>query len=585
MANSFHIVFPFQKIDREQRIVTGIATADNVDYEDDRISFEGSLDAFSNWIGNIREMHSPIAVGKLVDYRPVPVNYRGRIYNGIEVSVYISRGAEDTWQKILDGTLRGFSIGGRSVDAEMEYDEELQRQVRVIKEYILGELSVVDNPCNPAGMFTMVKMMPDGSLEYCEEHYEEDDDSDLFDKAIADIDLTPTDSMAAAARRGLEWRQEYNRGGTAVGVARARDIANKKRLSPSTVRRMKSFFARHEVDKKAQGFNSGEDGFPSAGRIAWELWGGDPGQTWANAKDAQLDREEEKMVKSSGEQRVYFCENDQYAVFGDENKFCPICMSKMNQIGFAENFDAAIVNKMILDFMKKGGDNNMDLHDNVADDSMSNMSDLTDKQREGVLSKLGDLLFGDKEQEVASVIPNVTVNIDGSLFSKGIMTDEADEVEEIVADEAVAEEEAEEADQDATEGEAVAEDDTVEKSVEVDEESASDTLGGEEMDLNEILEKFTSVLDEKLEKVKADITAEVDGKIAKSVEEAQEATSETIEKLEDEVEKIAETGAMKKSVDADDTDEDEEVVEKSVDSFWGGKFVPTSVARELGYDS
>lgn len=583
MASSFNIVFPFQKIDREQRIVTGIATADNVDYEDDRISFEGSLDAFSSWIGNIREMHSPIAVGKLVDYRPVPVSYRGKTYNGIEVSVYISKGAEDTWQKILDGTLRGFSIGGRSMDAEMEYDEDLQRQVRVIKEYVLGELSVVDNPCNPAGMFTMVKMMPDGSLEYCEEDLDENDDSDLFDKAIADVDLTPTESMAAAARRGLEWRQEYNRGGTAVGVARARDIANRKNLSPSTVRRMKSFFARHEVDKQAEGFNSGEDGFPSAGRIAWELWGGDPGKTWANAKDAQLDREEQKMVKSAGEQRVYFCENDQYAVFGDENNVCPICASEMNQIGFAESFDAAVINKMIFNFTKEGGDNNMDLHDNVESDNMSDMSDLTDKQREGVLSKLADLLFGDKEQEVASVIPNVTVNIDGSLFSKGIMTDEAEEAEETV-EETVAEEEAEEA-TDVAEGEAVAEDDTVEKSLEVDEESASDTIGGEEMDLNEILEKFTSVLDEKLEKVKADITAEVDGKIAKSVEEAQEATSETIEKLEDEVEKIAETGAMKKSVDADDTDEDEEVVEKSVESFWGGRFVPTSVAKSLGYDS
>jgi hypothetical protein len=582
MANSFHIVFPFQKIDKEQRIVTGIATADNVDYEDDRISFEGSLNAFSSWIGNIREMHSPLAVGKLVDYRPVPVSYRGRVYNGIEVSVYISKGAEDTWQKILDGTLRGFSIGGRSLDAEMEYDEDLQRQVRVIKDYVLGELSVVDNPCNPAGMFTMVKMMPDGTLEYEQsEDFDDDDDSDLFDKAVSDVNLTPTDAMASAARRGLEWRAEYNRGGTAVGVARARDIANKKTLSPSTVRRMKSFFARHEVDKKGKGWNSGEDGFPSAGRIAWELWGGEPGKTWANSKDAQLDREE-KMVKSADEQRVYYCEKDKYAVFGDDNAVCPVCMDNMPQIGFAEAFNSEVISKMISNFEKKGGDKSMDLHDNTVGDNVSDMSDLTDKQREGVLSKLSDLLFGNKDAEVASVIPNVTVNIDGSMFSKGIMTDESDTVEEAEVEETVAE--------DAVEAEAEVvetEDDTVEKSVEVDEESASDNTGGEEMDLNEILEKFTSVLDEKLEKVKADITAEVDEKITKSVEEAQEATSETIEKLEDEIEKVADTGAVKKSVDADDdTDvDDEEVVEKSVESFWGGRFVPTSVAKALGYDS
>jgi hypothetical protein len=93
----------------------------------------------------------------------------------------------------------------------------------------------------------------------------------------------PTDAMAEEAERGLEWRREYGRGGTEVGVARARDIANKRDLSMDTVRRMASFFARHEVDKEAEGFRPGEDGYPSAGRIAWALWGGDPGQSWANA--------------------------------------------------------------------------------------------------------------------------------------------------------------------------------------------------------------------------------------------------------------------------------------------------------------
>jgi len=109
---------------------------------------------------------------------------------------------------------------------------------------------------------------------------------------FAAIDLTPTDAMAAEARRGLEWREKHNRGGTAVGVARARDISNKKSLSPDTVRRMVSYFARHEVDKQGTGFSPGEDGYPSAGRIAWALWGGDAGQSWAKAKAAQMEREE-----------------------------------------------------------------------------------------------------------------------------------------------------------------------------------------------------------------------------------------------------------------------------------------------------
>ena len=120
----------------------------------------------------------------------------------------------------------------------------------------------------------------------------------MTDKAISDIDFKPTESMAAEARRGLEGRKEFNRGGTSVGVARARDVANRTNLSPSTVKRMHSFFSRHEVDKQGQGFSPGEDGYPSAGRIAWALWGGDPGQSWARKKAAQIDRERDKAISA-----------------------------------------------------------------------------------------------------------------------------------------------------------------------------------------------------------------------------------------------------------------------------------------------
>ena len=106
----------------------------------------------------------------------------------------------------------------------------------------------------------------------------------------------PTKAMKAEAERGLEWRREYNRGGTEVGVARARDIMNGRSLSIDTVYRMRSYFARHEVDKQGQGWSPGEDGYPSAGRIAWALWGGDPGKRWA---DAIVQREEAADEKSA----------------------------------------------------------------------------------------------------------------------------------------------------------------------------------------------------------------------------------------------------------------------------------------------
>jgi HK97 family phage portal protein len=113
-------------------------------------------------------------------------------------------------------------------------------------------------------------------------------------KALSDVDTTPTDEMATLALRGLKYRDEFGRGGTAVGVARARDIGNMVSLSPDTVGRMNSFFARHRVDLDAVGARSGDEGYPSAGAIAWMLWGGDPndpagaGVAWAARKAEEL---------------------------------------------------------------------------------------------------------------------------------------------------------------------------------------------------------------------------------------------------------------------------------------------------------
>lgn len=104
-----------------------------------------------------------------------------------------------------------------------------------------------------------------------------------------EIDTKPTEAMAEEAQRGLDWRAEFGRGGTEIGVARARDLVNRRELSLDTVGRMASFFARHAVDKQAEGFSPGEEGYPSAGRIAWALWGGDPGESWANERVGRME--------------------------------------------------------------------------------------------------------------------------------------------------------------------------------------------------------------------------------------------------------------------------------------------------------
>jgi hypothetical protein len=108
----------------------------------------------------------------------------------------------------------------------------------------------------------------------------------------------PTTGMATAARRALKWKSEGEPGGTLVGLARANQLKDREPLSASTVLRMYSFFSRHEVDKKATGFRSGEPGFPSKGRVAWDLWGGDGGYSWSRRKRDQIMRErEDKAIK------------------------------------------------------------------------------------------------------------------------------------------------------------------------------------------------------------------------------------------------------------------------------------------------
>ena len=166
--NNLNFSFPITMIKTEQRIVCGVATADNIDKSNDIVDFAASEIAFKNWQGNIREMHAPIAVGKAISYKPLKLKGEdGQEYNAIQVEAYISKGAEDTWQKVLDGTLRAFSIGGRITKKEvMEGKMHNGRPISIIKEYDLGELSLVDNPANAMAVIDLVKMNNVGDLNY-----------------------------------------------------------------------------------------------------------------------------------------------------------------------------------------------------------------------------------------------------------------------------------------------------------------------------------------------------------------------------------------------------------------------------------
>jgi hypothetical protein len=96
---------------------------------------------------------------------------------------------------------------------------------------------------------------------------------------------TPPQRVQDTAKRAIKWIEEGKAGGgfTAVGRVRAGQLARGEAVSADTIKRMRSYFSRHTPDKKATGFNQGETGYPSAGRVAWDAWGGDFGQLWAES--------------------------------------------------------------------------------------------------------------------------------------------------------------------------------------------------------------------------------------------------------------------------------------------------------------
>lgn len=160
-GDSINLNVPFVKVDKERRIVSGFATLDNVDKHGDIVDTAASMQAFTRFRGNIREMHQPVAVGKVVSFKQQDFydSKTKKNYSGVFVDVYVSKGAQDTWEKVLDGTLSGFSIGGSINKADTVHaHDDYEGPVRIIKDYDLVELSLVDNPANQfANVFSIQK--------------------------------------------------------------------------------------------------------------------------------------------------------------------------------------------------------------------------------------------------------------------------------------------------------------------------------------------------------------------------------------------------------------------------------------------
>lgn len=165
MNKPLHVTIPIAKIDEDQRMVYGYATVEEIDAHGEIIGYEASKKAFGAWIGNIRDMHQDIAVGKNMETE------FDDAAKGVWIGAKISESddGEQAWIKVKEGVYSGFSIGGKINGAEVRQMTVggKQKGVTVITDYDLGEVSLVDNPACPSAIFQMVKSV-DGHLEQVE---------------------------------------------------------------------------------------------------------------------------------------------------------------------------------------------------------------------------------------------------------------------------------------------------------------------------------------------------------------------------------------------------------------------------------
>jgi hypothetical protein len=515
----FNLSFPIDMIKREERIVVGIATADNVDKAGDVITFEASVEAFKNWTGNIREMHAPIAVGKAISYKPVKIKSEdGTEYNAMQVEAYISKGAQDTWEKVLDGTLRSFSVGGKILEKQIDTNKMYRgKPVNVIRKYELGELSLVDNPANPAAVIDIVKFDTSDHLDY------------ILKIDCEDINLTIPDSVKRMAEIGLRQRREEGRGGTSVGLGSARRLAQGGTASPEFVRKVARYFPRHEVDLRAEGANPGEDGYPSNGRIAWNLWGGTPGWVWARSKVRQLDNCTRKFDDSDFEKEIT-CSCG-----------CGTCNDDM-----IKEFDMDDVLKQVLE--DEGvtlEDVEKSLHNDENYAKVSEM-DTSAEQKLSLLKRFVNWLTVDEE----------------AVVQKSVKIEEA-----------------------STESEVEADNDQMEDQMDID--ILKDALGSV---IDQKLTDFAASLKEEVEASMDAKIEEVTKSVGVQREELEQKLASAEAALAEQTEKVeafAAAGAVKKSVDPDgDEDEGEDEIRKSAPrSFWNNIYLPQELVKALGYES
>ena len=501
--------FPIDMIKKEQRIVSGIATADNVDKSNDIVDFAASEIAFKNWQGNIREMHAPIAVGKAISYKPIKMkDADGKEYNAIEVEAYISKGAEATWQKVLDGTLRAFSIGGKIMKKEILAGKlHNNRPINIIKEYELGELSLVDNPANALATIDLVKIDMDGKLDYVLKCCDDVCECVAIEKKQPLKD--PKGGLTAAGRRHFKQTEGANLKPGVKGPAN----------TPEKMRRKGSFLTRFFTNPS--GPMKDDKGRPTRLALSAAAWGEPVPQDTQDA--AELAAKGRRLLE-----RYKNMKNKSYSVVDDEE----ILLELLLELTLPLQEDS-----LIEEFTDD------ELQNDVNYDNVNPMENSLTDNKLSLIKKF-----------ISWLSPEDNLGLEKSEHN----TEASTEVEVNV------------------------------KQVEE-----------QDMDIEVLKEALGSVIDQKLtdfatsfkQEVEENVNAKIE-EVTKSIEtqkvelaEKLEATEKALEIQTVKVEEFAQAGAVKKSVDPEDDDEDVQLVKSAPQSFWGNMYLPQGLIKSLGYKS
>ena len=217
---------------------------------------------------------------------------------GLRYEIDPPRSAAGLVESLERGDIRNSSFAFRVKPQDEAWTRDATgMQIRTINRIdSLHDVAVVANPAYSAAEAFVSKRALSMVTPADESPVEEAELTE--DRAYENIDFTPPAGVRAEAQKGLDWRSEYGRGGTEIGIARGRDLSNGTKISPKTAKRMKAYFDRHEVDKQGEGYGQGEPGYPSNGRIAWALWGGDPGYAWAKKLVQQMEPEDTRSMEA-----------------------------------------------------------------------------------------------------------------------------------------------------------------------------------------------------------------------------------------------------------------------------------------------